>query len=62
MVPKLGARAAYAKQAMRDKLLEHTQYITEHGEDLPKVRHWEWGDEDCNMSRTSLTSIHLKVL
>jgi xylulose-5-phosphate/fructose-6-phosphate phosphoketolase len=39
-VPKLGARAAYAKQAIRDKLLEHTQYITEHGEDLPEVRHW----------------------
>jgi xylulose-5-phosphate/fructose-6-phosphate phosphoketolase len=49
VVPKLGARAAYAKQAMRDKLLEHTQYITEHGEDLPEVRHWKWGDEDCNI-------------
>jgi xylulose-5-phosphate/fructose-6-phosphate phosphoketolase len=44
-VPKLGARAAYAKQAIRDKLLEHTQYITEHGEDLPEVRHWKWGDK-----------------
>ena len=44
-VPKLGARAAYAKQAIRDKLLEHTQYITEHGEDLPEVRDWKWGDK-----------------
>ena len=26
-VPQLGARAAYAKQAMRDKLIEHKQYI-----------------------------------
>ena len=26
-VPKLGARAAYAKQAIRDKLIEHKQYI-----------------------------------
>jgi xylulose-5-phosphate/fructose-6-phosphate phosphoketolase len=26
-VPKLGARAAYAKQAIRDKLMEHKQYI-----------------------------------
>jgi xylulose-5-phosphate/fructose-6-phosphate phosphoketolase len=42
VVPKLGAGAAYAKQAMRDKLLEHTQYITEQGEDLPEVRHWKW--------------------
>ncbi len=45
-VPKLGARAAYTKQAIRDKLLEHKQYITEHGEDLPEVRHWKWGDKD----------------
>src|SRR5438128_7207009 len=26
-VPKLGPRAAYAKQAIRDKLLEHKEYI-----------------------------------
>ena len=26
-VPKLGARAAYAKQAIRDKLIDHKQYI-----------------------------------
>jgi xylulose-5-phosphate/fructose-6-phosphate phosphoketolase len=45
-VLKLGARAAYTKQAIRDKLLEHKQYITEHGEDLPEVRHWKWGDKD----------------
>jgi len=38
-MPKLGAHAAYAKQAIHDKLLEYTQYITEHGEDLPEVRH-----------------------
>src|SRR5712691_4618413 len=41
-VPQLGVRAAYARQAIRDKLLEHTQYITTHGEDLPEVRHWKW--------------------
>ena len=60
-VPKLGARATYTKQAIRDTLLEHTQYITEYGEDLPEVRHWKGGDEDCNVSRTtkSLTSICL---
>jgi xylulose-5-phosphate/fructose-6-phosphate phosphoketolase len=41
-VPKLGARAAYAKQAIRDKLLEHKEYIAKHGEDLPEVRNWKW--------------------
>ena len=42
-VPKLGARAAYAKQAIRDKLTEHTEYVNEHGEDLPEIREWKWG-------------------
>jgi xylulose-5-phosphate/fructose-6-phosphate phosphoketolase len=41
-VPKLGPVAAYAKQRIRDKLIEHEQYIHEHGEDLPEVRDWTW--------------------
>ena len=42
-VPQLGARAAYAKQAIRDKLLEHKEYIARHGEDLPEITDWRWG-------------------
>jgi len=45
-VPKLGPVAAYAKQMIRDKLIEHEQYIHRHGEDLPEVRHWKWGGAD----------------
>ncbi len=41
-VPALGARAAYAKQFIRDKLIEHKQYVSRHGEDLPEVRNWRW--------------------
>ncbi|MEE8303796.1 MAG: phosphoketolase family protein [Candidatus Tectomicrobia bacterium] len=41
-VPQLGAIAAYAKQAIRDKLLEHKQYITTYGDDMPEVRDWKW--------------------
>ncbi|MFZ2223145.1 MAG: hypothetical protein WAV26_00510 [Candidatus Deferrimicrobium sp.] len=41
-VPGLGTRAAYTKQALRDKLIEHRQYITLHGEDMPEVRDWTW--------------------
>src|SRR5258707_10187525 len=41
-VPQLGPRAAYAKQAIRDKLIEHKQYIAEHGQDLPEIRNWKW--------------------
>ena len=41
-VPKLGYVAAYAKQAVRDKLIEHEQYITTYGEDMPEIREWKW--------------------
>src|SRR4029077_11034042 len=41
-VPKLAARAAYAKQAIRDKLLEHKEYISKHGDDMPSIREWRW--------------------
>ena len=41
-VPKLGYIAAYAKQAVRDKLIEHKEYIATHGEDMPEVRDWTW--------------------
>jgi xylulose-5-phosphate/fructose-6-phosphate phosphoketolase len=43
-VPKLGARAAYRKQAIRDKLIEHKHYVTRHGDDMPEVKEWKWGD------------------
>jgi len=41
-LPQLGARIAYIKQAMRDKRIEHKQYIARYGEDLPEVRDWKW--------------------
>jgi xylulose-5-phosphate/fructose-6-phosphate phosphoketolase len=41
-LPQLGSRAAYAKQAIRDRLIEHRQYITEHGDDMPEIVNWRW--------------------
>ncbi len=43
-VPKLGVRAAYARQAVRDKLIEHKHYIREYGIDMPEIRDWTWMD------------------
>ena len=42
-VPQLGPRAKDAKQAIRDKFIEHNQYIAKHGGDLPEIRNWRWG-------------------
>ncbi|HEY2595209.1 MAG TPA: phosphoketolase family protein, partial [Chloroflexota bacterium] len=42
-VPGLGARAAYAKQAIRDKLIEHREYICRYGDDMPEIAGWTWG-------------------
>ncbi|NCT66103.1 MAG: phosphoketolase family protein [Rhodanobacteraceae bacterium] len=41
-VPKLADIAAYARQALRDKLVEHREYILAHGQDLPEVSEWRW--------------------
>ncbi|MDA8388078.1 MAG: phosphoketolase family protein [Nitrospiraceae bacterium] len=41
-VPKLGHIAAYQKQWIRDKLVEHGQYIVRYGEDMPEIRNWTW--------------------
>jgi xylulose-5-phosphate/fructose-6-phosphate phosphoketolase len=41
-LPRLEARAAHARQHLRDKLLEHREYICRHGEDLPEIRNWRW--------------------
>jgi len=41
-VPQLTQTAAYVKQAVRDKLIEHREYITTYGEDLPEIRDWMW--------------------
>ncbi len=41
-LPQLGYKAAYAKQAVRDKHIEHRQYISKYGEDMPEIRDWKW--------------------
>ncbi len=41
-VVKLGARAGYIKQYMRDKRIEHREYIRKYGDDMPEVRDWKW--------------------
>jgi len=41
-VPRLKNLAALAKQRLHAKLIEHKQYITRVGEDMPEIRNWKW--------------------
>jgi xylulose-5-phosphate/fructose-6-phosphate phosphoketolase len=41
-VPHLGPAAAYIKQELQMRLIEHKQYINEYGEDMPEIRNWRW--------------------
>ncbi len=41
-LPKLGYKAAHLRQLMRDKLIEHRQYIERHGQDMPEILEWKW--------------------
>lgn len=41
-LPCLGNRGAALNQEMKDKLVEHAQYIAEYGVDLPEIAEWRW--------------------
>jgi xylulose-5-phosphate/fructose-6-phosphate phosphoketolase len=41
-VPKLDPMAAHIRQFVRDKLIDHREYIVKYGEDMPEIRDWKW--------------------
>ena len=41
-LPQMSSQAAYVNQFVRDRLVEHKQYIEKHGEDMPEIRNWKW--------------------
>jgi xylulose-5-phosphate/fructose-6-phosphate phosphoketolase len=41
-VPRLQRRGAHFKQLLRNRLLEHKQYIVRYGDDMPEIRDWKW--------------------
>jgi xylulose-5-phosphate/fructose-6-phosphate phosphoketolase len=55
-LPQLGSRAAYAKQAIHERLLAHKAYICEHGDDMPEITGWQWGRrEDAGAKKGTTT-------
>ncbi len=41
-LPQLGPRAAYIKQWLREKLIEHREHVERVGDDMPEVSEWRW--------------------
>ena len=53
---RLGARTAYLQQALRDKLIEHKHYVREHGDDMPDIAGWRWGQHEKTGGRATDTA------
>jgi xylulose-5-phosphate/fructose-6-phosphate phosphoketolase len=41
-LPQTGDKGICRKQQLKDKLIEHKQYLDKNGEDLPEIRDWKW--------------------
>jgi len=49
-VPRLGASGAELLELMRNKLIEHKRYIYTHGQDMPEIRNWQWGQGEAGLA------------
>ena len=45
-LPQSSASGAKLKRMTEDKLIEHKRYIDKHGQDMPEIRGWKWGDRE----------------
>ncbi|NKG22034.1 phosphoketolase family protein [Paeniglutamicibacter terrestris] len=41
-VPRLQDISSHVREELKNKLIEHRQYIRTHGEDMPEIRNWQW--------------------
>jgi xylulose-5-phosphate/fructose-6-phosphate phosphoketolase len=54
-LPQIGAKAAYLKQAIHEKLVEHKEYIRKYGDDMPAIANWKWGAKEADRPRGTST-------
>jgi xylulose-5-phosphate/fructose-6-phosphate phosphoketolase len=43
-LPQTGKKGRDLKEKLQAKLIEHKQYIDQHGQDLPEIRNWKWSN------------------
>ncbi|MCD2451691.1 phosphoketolase family protein [Methylicorpusculum oleiharenae] len=43
-LPQTGKKGLDLKRQLQDKLIEHTQYINQYGEDMPEILNWKWSN------------------
>ena len=41
-LPQTGDAGLQLQQRLQAKLVEHSAYIRQHGQDMPEIRHWQW--------------------
>jgi xylulose-5-phosphate/fructose-6-phosphate phosphoketolase len=61
-VPDFGSKGDYLKQQMKDKLIEHKQYIDKHGQDLPEIRDWKWGATAAGKTAAPMSAAEHRAL
>jgi xylulose-5-phosphate/fructose-6-phosphate phosphoketolase len=44
-LPQTGEKGIFLKQQLKEKLIEHKQYINKNGQDMPEIRHWKWNNQ-----------------
>ena len=53
-IPRLANRMGYIQQAMRNKLLEHREYINRCGDDMPEINGWKWNAKNIKTRRGAI--------
>jgi xylulose-5-phosphate/fructose-6-phosphate phosphoketolase len=54
-VPGLAERAAYAKQELHNKLIDHSEYIRRYGDDMPEIKDWMWDGKPASGAGATTT-------
>ena len=52
-LPQTGEKGRALKQRLQAKLIEHKQYIDKHGQDLPEIRNWKWGQSATQNAKSA---------